>query len=198
MNQEEVRCKLLNGTIQVIAREGLDRASTKQIGKEASVNEAYIYRCFADKEDMFQKAFVQIVNELVELVLKNSGIMYDRTLIFPIRCRQYFDVVWNFFVDNREKCLTYVRYYYSPYFAKYAAEDYKKRFMPVVAFLQPAFKEEADVWMILNHIFNVILDFAVKVHYDQMPRDESYTEHVFRVIYVSVIQYFKESEGKDL
>ncbi len=54
-----------------------------------------------------------------------------------------------------------------------------------------AFKDEADVWMILNHILNVMLDFAVKVHNDQMPNEEIYAEHVFRVIYASVKQYFR-------
>ena len=60
-----------------------------------------------------------------------------------------------------------------------------------------AFKDEADVWMILNHIFNVMLDFAVKVHSEQMPNEEIYAEHVFRVIYASVKQYFRNNEESD-
>jgi len=48
------------------------------------------------------------------------------------------------------------------------------------------------VWMILNHILNVMLDFAVKVHNGQMPNEENYSEHVFRVIYASVKQYFRK------
>ena len=34
--------------------------------------------------------------------------------------------------------------------------------------------------MILNHILNVMLDFAVKVHSGQMSSDDDYSEHVFR------------------
>ena len=63
--------------------------------------------------------------------------------------------------------------------------------MSVVDRFKEAFIEEADVWMILNHILNVMLDFAVKVHHDQMPNEDNYSEHVFRVIYASVKQYFK-------
>ena len=48
--------------------------------------------------------------------------------------------------------------------------------------------------MILNHILNVMLDFAVKVHNNQMPENDDYSEHVFRVIYESVRQYFKEGK----
>ena len=87
-----------------------------------------------------------------------------------------------------------MRYYYSPYFTKFSAESHKKRFLPIVTKFEDAFKDEADVWMILNHILNVMLDFAVKVHNDQMSKDDDYAERVFRVIYASVKQYFRETE----
>lgn len=38
-----------------------------------------------------------------------------------------------------------------------------------------------------------MIDFAVKVHNDQMPKDD-YAEHVFRVVYQSVKQYFRNDE----
>lgn len=99
-------------------------------------------------------------------------------------------------MDNREKCLAYIRYYYSPYFLKYSIKAHKERFKPLVERFSDAFKPEADVWMILNHILNVMLDFAVKVFNDEMPENDDYTEHVFRVIYASVKQYFKtKKEG---
>lgn len=60
-----------------------------------------------------------------------------------------------------------------------------------------AFKDEADVWMILNHILNVMLDFAVKAHNGQMPDSDNYSEHVFLVIYRSVEQYFRKSKESD-
>ena len=44
MNQEELRSRLIDGTIRVIAQEGLDKATTKQIGTTTGINEAYIYR----------------------------------------------------------------------------------------------------------------------------------------------------------
>ena len=64
MKQDEIRRRLIDGTIHVIARDGLDKASTKQIGITTSTNEAYIYRCFEDKEDMFSKAFDSLDDEL--------------------------------------------------------------------------------------------------------------------------------------
>jgi hypothetical protein len=60
MKQDELRRRLIDGTIHVIAQDGLDKATTKQIGIETSINQAYIYRCFEDKEDMLKKTFEEL------------------------------------------------------------------------------------------------------------------------------------------
>ena len=195
MKQDEIRKKLIDGTICVIAKEGLDKASTKQIGMTTSINEAYIYRCFAGKEDMFAKVFDALDEELLAKTLQHVEVMYLSGIEFEQRCRGYFSAVWKFLLGNRDKCLTYVQYFYSPYFVKYSADGHKKRFSPLIKVFKSAFNDEADVWMILNHILNVMLDFAVKVHNGQMSREDDYAEHIFRVIYVSVKQYFRENEG---
>ena len=197
MKQDEIRRRLIDGTIHVIAKDGLDKASTKQIGIATSTNEAYIYRCFDDKEDMFARAFDALDDELADKVMQHLPVMYMHEIEYELRCRFFFSAVWKFLLGNRDKCLTYVRYYYSPYFSKYSAEDHKKRFVPLVVKFKDAFKDEADVWMILNHILNVMLDFAVKVHNDEMPKKDNYTEHVFRVIYRSIEQYFRKSKEND-
>lgn len=197
MKQDKIRRSLIDGTIHVIARDGLDKASTKQIGIATSTNEAYIYRCFKDKEDMLTKAFDVIDEEFVAKTLMYVPVMYMQEFSYVDRCRAFFNAIWGFFLENRDKCLAYVQYYYSPYFTKRSAEDHRKRFAPLLEQFEPAFKDEADVWMILNHILNVMLDFAVKVHNDHMPKDDAYTEHVFRVIYASVKQYFRDNEGSE-
>ncbi len=191
MKRDEIRDRLIDGVIQVVAKDGLDKASTKQIGKATSTNEAYIYRCFADKDDLFVKAFDCLDDELLHTTMKYIDVMYMKSLEYEMRCRFYFSAVWEFMLGNQNKCLTYVRYYYSPYFSKFSAQAHKKRFDPLIDKFKDAFKDDADVWMILNHILNVMLDFAVKVHNDQMPNAEIYSEHVFRVIYRSVEQYFR-------
>ena len=65
MKQDELRRRLIDGTIHVIAQDGLDKATTKQIGIETSINQAYIYRCFENKEDMLKKTFEELDDELV-------------------------------------------------------------------------------------------------------------------------------------
>ena len=197
MKNNEIRQRLIDGTVHVIAGEGLDRASTKQIGLTTATNEAYIYRCFKDKQDMFAKAFAALDEELFSKTMQHVEVMYRKDMEFTRRCRSYFDEVWTFLLGNHDKCLAYVQYFYSPYFTRYSAGEHERRFAPLVEKFRGAFREEADVWMILNHILNVMLDFAVKVHNDLMPGSEDYSEHVFRVIYASVKQYFRNAKESD-
>lgn len=194
MKQDEIRRRLIDGTIHVIAREGLDGASTKQIGLATSINEAYIYRCFEDKEDMFAKTFASLDDELVAKAMQHVCVMYMHELEYETRCRFFFNSVWKFLLGNRDKCLAFIRYYYSPYFSRYSAEEHKKRYLPLVDKFKDAFRQESNVWMILNHILTTMLDFAVKVFDGAVPNTDNTAEHVFRLVYFSVQQYFKPKD----
>lgn len=197
MSPQDMRETLIAHTITVIASEGLDKTTTKAIVAGTGINEAYIYRCFTGKDGLLSKAFETLDEELVEKIAQCTPVMYMSELKFEIRCRLFFNELWNFLISNRERCLAFVRYYYSPYFSKYSVQDHKRRYALTVEKFRDAFLAEADVWMILNHILNVMLDFAVKVHNDEMPKNDDYAEHVFRVIYASVKQYFKKAGDED-
>lgn len=194
LKNQNVRNRLIENTIRIIAENGFDKTTTKAIVSGTDINEAYIYRDFSDKEDLFVKVFDQLDEELIAKLMQHLPVMYMSELEFEVRCRVFFTAVWKFLLGNKEKCLAFVQYYYSPYFNKYSADRHKQRYRPLVEKFSEAFIDEADVWMILNHILNVMLDFAVKVHNDHMSKEDSYSEHVFRVIYRSVEQYFKKEE----
>ena len=197
MKKEETRQRLIDGMIRVIARDGLDKASTKQIGITTGINEAYIYRCFKDKEDMFAKTFDTLDEELFSQTMRHFDVIERSEPEHKKRCRLYFDEVWKFLLGNGDKCLTYIRYFYSPYFAKHSAQSHEERFAPLLLRFRKFFRDEADVWMIMNHILNVMFAFAVMVHNGQMSKEDDYTEHIFRVIYVSVKQYFRDSKESE-
>ena len=197
MKHYDVQNRLIDRTITVIAENGLDKTTTKAIVKGTDINEAYIYRYFSDKEDLLSHVFDTLDEELVAKVMQHLPVMYMQELEYELRCRVFFEAVWKFLLGNKEKCLAFVQYYYSLYFTKYSAESHKRRYIPIVEKFKDAFKDEADVWMILNHILNVMLDFAEKVHNGQMPSEDNYSEHVFLVIYRSVEQYFRKSKESD-
>ncbi len=196
MRQENVRARLIESAIKTVAQNGLDKTTTKAIVSGTDINEAYIYSHFSGKEELLSKAFDSLDEELAAKIVQHLQIMSRYDMDHETRSRFFFFAVWNFLTGNREKCLAFVQYYYSPYFLKYSVELHKQRYLPLVQKFKRVFIDEADVWMILNHILNVMLDFAVKVHTGQMSEEDDYAEHVFRVIYRSVEQYFKKEEVK--
>ena len=191
MKHFNVRSKLIESTIRVVARDGLDKTTTKAIAKESDLHEAYIYQYFQNKEELLAQTFNMLDAELETTAMQHVSVMYMQNLNYEARCRFFFTAVWRFIIGNREKCLAFVRYYYSPYFKKYSEDDHKKRYLPLVEKFKDAFKEEANVWMILNHILNVMLDFAIKVFNGAVKDNDDTAEHVFRLIFFSVKQYFK-------
>ena len=193
MSPQEIRNTLIERTISVIASEGLDKTTTKAIVTGTGINEAYIYRNFSDKEDLLAKTFDFLDEELLSVVVSNLSVMYSQERSYRERCRVYFSAVWDFLLGNREKCLAFIRYYYSPYFKKNSAKIHKHRFRPLAEEFAAAFKVEANVWMLMNHMMNTMLDFAVKIFNDEVPDNEDTEEHVFRLVYHSMVPYFRQS-----
>lgn len=196
MERAETRKRLIDSTIHIIAKDGLDKTTTKAIGEEAEINQVYIYRNFRDKEDMLAASFALLDDELFTVAMQNFNIIYDENLKCEMRCRKFFFEIWRFVLGNKEKCLAFIRYYYSPYFMQYSAEEHEKRYKPLVETAKDVFLDEANVWMILNHIFDVLLNFAIKVFDGAVSDNEDTSEHVFRLIYASIKQYFKTKESQ--
>ena len=63
-----------------------------------------------------------------------------------------------------------------------------------MSIISGSFKEKANVWMLFNHILNVMLDFAIKVYDGAVPDDDDTAEHVFRLVWFSINPYLEGSE----
>lgn len=186
MKREEIRRSLIEGTIRVVAREGLDKATTKLLATEAGVNEVYIYRFFEGKEDLFASTFSKLDNELISKILNHLPIMEMTELDIVERCRLLFDRIWKYLLSNSDEWLCYTRYYYSPYFKKYSFEKHRRNYDVIVKVFEPAFVEGSDVWMILHSIMHIMLTSAVKVFQDDFSDNEKTAEHVFSLIYSGI------------
>ena len=197
MKHANVKEVLIDRAIEVLGSAGMDKATTKAIVAGTGISEVYIYRHFANKEDLLSKAFDKLDNELAMKVAMHVHVMYIQSMEYQDRCRFFFTAVWEFLLQNKTKCAAFMRYYYSPYFDKYSADAHKARFEPLILKFQDAFREESNVWMLLNHILSTMMDFALKVYDGELPNNEETAEHVFRIIYYAVRPYFKRT-GTDL
>lgn len=189
MKHFDVRSTLIEQTIKVVADEGFDKTTTKAIVGDTGINEAYIYKYFKDKYDLLTATFSALDEELYSKAMHYVSVMNMPNVDFESRCQLFFTAVWQFLLGNREKCITYVRYYNSPYFRKYSLDEHKRRYLPLVSKFSAAFRAEANTWMILHHILETMLGFAIKVFNGELENNEDTATHVFILVYGTVCSY---------
>lgn len=76
---------LLNSTVRVIARNGLDKASVRIISADCNMPNPYIYQFFKDKDDLFVRAFEREDAALAS-EFENFFSMYEATKDTQSRC----------------------------------------------------------------------------------------------------------------
>lgn len=83
---QKIAADFMESAIKVIARDGFDKASTRNIAKECGLADAYIYHYYKDKDDLFFQAFQKEDTALAAkvkqhlLVMQPAGLLYGRPL----------------------------------------------------------------------------------------------------------------------
>ena len=67
--------ELIEGTIDTVATLGLENTTTNAICTTCKINVAYIYRFFADKEDLIAKAFGFVDEQFLQQILDNYTVL---------------------------------------------------------------------------------------------------------------------------
>ena len=94
--KDSMRQTLIESAITIVAREGLDKTTTKRIAEEAGINEVYIYRCFKNKEDLLSEAFytkdVNFINHIQSAlsVIKQPGLLWKEKCFLLWKSRWYY------------------------------------------------------------------------------------------------------------
>ena len=186
MEQEYMRQKFIDSTIHIVAADGIHKATTKAIATHSGINEAYIYRVFKDKDDLFSTTFTTIDNELIACILKYLPIMEIKEINIDERCRIFFRCCWKSIVSDREKCSFFIKYYYSHYYNSYSPLERRKAYREVIERFTPAFKKGTDVWRVFNRILDIVYSTVIKILRDEIPDDNETAEEVFAVVFSAI------------
>ncbi len=186
MKRENVKCALINSAIDVIATQGLDKATTKLIANVAGLNEVYIYRNFNDKEDLFVKVFEYLDDKLVDAIACSLPVMLKDQFKIEDRCKTLFTSVWKFLVENENKCRSYISYYYSPYYYKYSAIRHDEIYKDIVEICSSAFIDGTDVLTALNCALDIMFALAVKVFNGKLENNEETAKIAYDFVYSAV------------
>ena len=195
--EAEIKELLIENAIHLIAEGGFEKATTKELTHcggqlpDFKMNEVYIYRFFGSKEKLYETAFVRLDTELFHAFKHGVEIIGGFDDSRKEKLERFFSMAWQFILGNEERCLCYVRYYYSIYFKGASLEAHRKLFAGMVDEMTPIFKDEADVSSILHSVFTALFDFAIRVYNGDLEDNDENRPHIFNVLYCMMISYFK-------
>ena len=194
----QMREILINNTIRLIAEGGFEKATTRAITgsapglSERKLNDAYIYRLFGSKENLYQAAFDTLDKELVFVLSRSIKAVGGLSTNIKERLYRIFLDAWRFALGNEARCRCYTRYYYSIYYRGEALRQHNTLYDKLVAEFAHLFIEEADVRAIMHSILMSFLDFTIRVYNGDLEASENNTKHVFNVLYCIMSTYMRD------
>ena len=200
MDQQSMKQAFIESTVHVVARDGLEKATTKAIAAEAGLNEAYIYKCFAGKDGLLSEAFYREDENFARLLRDTLPVMRLPDLTWKERAFLLWKQSWEFILEKEPDLLFYLRYYYSANCRTYAYDAHLKYFQVLIEKVRPAFRPGTNVDMLVHQIFDTMLAFASRVMGGEMENNEKTTGWTFEQIYSFVVPNVRdellEEEGR--
>ena len=194
MTQNRIRTALMDAAVAVVARDGLDKLTTRSIASECDLHDAYIYRYFLDKEDLLKRAFMREDKKMVDLMLAGMTQEEVEGLEFKEKLRRLWMPAWDYLLKHPNECKFYVRYYYSVHFEKDAIKDFEENNRVLKERFKSIFFEERDVELLFHYNIDTMLHLAIRVATGELPNDETLANEVFELMY-AINKVYSERNG---
>lgn len=187
MEVQEMRQVFIDSAVRVVARDGMEKTTTKAIASEAKLNEAYIYKCFFGKDDLLSAALHMEDVNFANLLQKTLPIMHMPGLSWKERAYILWKKSWDLILSKPADCIFYIRYYYSASCRAHAYETHLACFQPLIEKASKSFKPGTHMDMLIHQIFSTMLFFASRVMNGELENSEETTQWAFEQIYSFVV-----------
>lgn len=194
--EQDIAATLLESTVRVIARDGLDKASIRTISADCQVPNPYIYQHFENKDDLLVSAFSQVDSQLVAELTRIISSVHQTTLDIEDRCQIIWLRLWNLMTENKERTQFYLQYYYSKYYERYSKADHQERLQPVEDLIQNRFVENANVQALLQHILDNMMNLVMKVHSGELSDTDDTRPHLYRLTFAPIASYLNKKNSE--
>ncbi len=195
-----MRQSFIDSAIRIVARDGMEKTTTKAIAAEAKLNEAYIYKCFSGKDELLSAALHMEDENFANLLQKTLPVMHMQGFSWKERAYILWKKSWDFILKEPADCIFYIRYYYSASCRIHAYETHLACFKPLIEKASKSFKPATNMDMLIHQIFSTMLFFASRVLGGELENSEETTAWAFEQIYSFVVPNVKdevlEEEGR--
>lgn len=182
-----MRQAFIESAVRVVARDGMERTTTKAIASEAKLNEAYIYKCFSGKDELLSEALHMEDVNFASLLAQTLPVMHMPGLPWKARAYVLWKRSWDYILSLPDDCMFYIRYYYSASCHAHAYESHLACYHPLMEKASKAFRPGTNMNMLVHQIFSTMLFFASRVLNHELENNEQTTTWVFEQIYSFVV-----------
>ena len=189
MEQQDIKQTFMASAVRVVARDGMEKATTKSIAAEAKLNEAYIYKCFSGKDELLSETFLMEDDHFSAFLKKTLPVMRTPGLLWRERAYILWKRSWEHILGIPSDCAFYIRYYYSASCRAHAYEMHLACYKPLIEKVSPVFLPETNMDMLIHQIFSTMLFFASRVLNGELENSEATTLWAFEQIYSFVVPH---------
>ena len=193
--REEKRSALIESAIQLIGEQGLDRATIPAVCKNAGLNEVYVHRLFGGRTELYHAVFSKLDREFSSFLMRLCNqALPEQAEIRREMLRGIFDDLWEFTLNRPNRCLTFIRIFYSRYYDDTLQLQRRELYTPVVERLHPYFEENVDCWEILNHVMDFLFCSALRVLREDRINEAHIANQTFSLIF-KFLYLFRENSA---
>ncbi|MBT5802732.1 MAG: TetR/AcrR family transcriptional regulator [Gemmatimonadetes bacterium] len=168
--------EIVTATVHLMARQGVNGTSVRQIATAAGVTEGALYRHFKGKDDLCQQAYFTIVADMAstkEMIALSTASVAEKV-------REWVRVSYDYY-DQFPDAFSYV--FFTEHAFPQSWQEITTRqsriFTRIIAQMQPTHSELA-----LSHFSGVLLNVPRLINEGSLPRPAlQYTDEVTRAIY---------------
>lgn len=191
MEHQNIKQAFIDSAVRVVARDGMEKATTKAIAAEAKLNEAYIYKCFPSKDELLSEAFQMEDTRFSAFLEKTLPVMHTPGLPWKMRAYILWKRSWEHILGIPNDCGFYIRYYYSASCRAHAYDVHLACYKPLIEKAAKTFRPGTNMDMLIHQIFSTMLFFASRVLSGELENSEATTQWAFEQIYSFVVPHVK-------
>ncbi len=178
-----MRQVFIESAVHVVAREGLEKTTTKAIAAQAKLNEAYIYKCFSGKDELLNEALHMEDDNFAVLLHETLPVMKDKRFTWKERAYKLWKTSWDFILEERDDCIFYIRFYFASIGVNSVYSKHLDSYRPLGDRIKNTFKPGTNMDMLIHQIFCTMLFFASRVMDGDLENNEETTKWVFEQMY---------------
>lgn len=188
-NHNEMRYRLKQNAIRIVASEGIEHLTTKKVAQASDLAEVYIYRYFESKTDLLDQCFMEVEKMIGDNLTDIFEAVIQKNMNLDDSAEEFWYMFWKFLMQHPECTIFYKRFYNSAYFnqelrdvRRYDFEKLVQKIYRLGERYNVLSESDLDVEMVLKHIIDVTVSYAVKILSEEMPNDEDNIRFIYHMI----------------